>query len=112
MGWEMQTRQMAHWMRRSLKGRQRVDQQPSNCRTPFRTPPGRVGPDDAAAGSDANSFERREGGRTISRSAFGDVVRGYPEESSVSSRSYWHQTTWDDSERIEVIPDTRHRNCL
>ena len=86
MVWEMQRRQMGHWMQRSLKGRKRLDQQPLSF--PFRTPPGRFGPDDAAVGSDAKSFERREGGRTISRSAFGDVVRGYPDESSVSSRSY------------------------
>jgi hypothetical protein len=55
--------QMGHWMPQ---------------RRPFHTPPERFGPDDAAAGSDAKSFERREGGRTMSRSAFGDVVRGYP----------------------------------
>ena len=31
---------------------------------------------------------RSEGGKTMSRRAFGEVVRGWPPESRVSSRSY------------------------
>lgn len=87
MVWETQRRQMGHWMGRSLGGRKQLNQRLLNCRRRLCAPPGRFGPDDVAVGSDANSFESREGGRTISRSAFGDVVRGYPEESNVSSRS-------------------------
>jgi len=35
----------------------------------------------------ASSLEMREGGRTMSRRAFGEVVSGWPPESRVSSRS-------------------------
>ena len=34
------------------------------------------------------SFERRDGGRTMSRSILGEVVSGWPPESSVSSSSW------------------------
>ena len=83
MVWGMQRRQMGHWMQRSLKGRKRLDQRPLNF--PFRTPPGRRG-----------CWERRQKFREEGRRE-NDImyvvrlemlVRGYPDESSVSSRSY------------------------
>jgi len=38
----------------------------------------------------AKSLDMSEGGRTISRRAFGEVVSGWPPESRVSSRSCEH----------------------
>jgi hypothetical protein len=46
------------------------------------------------------SLDRRDGGRTMSRRAFGEVVKGCPPESRVSSRSYLH-------ERLNHVP-TKH----
>jgi hypothetical protein len=40
------------------------------------------------------SFDRRDGGMTMSRKAFWDVVSGWPPESSVSSRSCWVAGRW------------------
>jgi hypothetical protein len=45
------------------------------------------------------TFERRVGGSTMSRSAFGEVVRGCPIESRVSSRSYG---IWDRSQGLDT----------
>lgn len=52
-----------------------------------------AGPDPALivevklAPATASSFVRSDGGRTMSRRALGDVVRGWPLESRVSSSS-------------------------
>lgn len=56
-------------------------------------PPGAPNPDPELivalifAPATFNSFVRREGGRTISRNALGEVVSGWPPESKVSSKS-------------------------
>jgi len=50
--------------------------------------------DGAEAEREASSFEKREGGRTMSRNRLVDVVRGCPEESSVSSINCCGMSRW------------------
>ena len=49
------------------------------------------------------SFDRRDGGRTMSRSILGEVVSGWPPESSVSSSScsIVQHTSTDTDERVD-----------
>jgi hypothetical protein len=46
-----------------------------------------LGTPGVAGDTEARSFEIKEGESTISLNAFGEVVSGWPDESSVSSRS-------------------------
>jgi hypothetical protein len=57
-----------------------------------------------------SNFERRDGGSTISRSAFGEVVNGCPPESSVSSRSYVKSKSISHADEKGDGPDIPHRN--
>jgi hypothetical protein len=66
----------------------------------------------------ARSLEMREGGRTMSRKALGEVVSGCPPESRVSSRSCEYEKESSSSfhsinRRMEgeELLDIRRRNC-